>query len=95
MGKATIEQFPNRNGVFEGLVPPVTPTNVTTSGTAANTDLSASTEVVRVYAEDTNERVAIGASATATANSVLVPAGTEIVRSVPKNSGWRVSIINA
>lgn len=99
MGKATIEEYfdlagslavVDRNGLQL--------TNVSTSGTAANTNLNNATRFVQVFAEDTDVRVDVGVSVTADANARLVYAGTSYSCALPadKNGAtYRVSIIDA
>lgn len=71
-------------------------TNVTTSGTAANTNLDASTRYVEIRALTKAINVDIGDGVTADANSFYIPAFGEKGFALPiaRNETWRVSIID-
>lgn len=70
--------------------------NVTTSATAANTNLDAATVAVTIVAEDKAVRYDIGVGVTADANSLRLEVGQERSHAVPKHKGgtWRVSVID-
>ena len=69
-------------------------TNVTTSGTAANTNLDGRTRYIEVRATDKNINIDVGV--TADANSLLLSAGTSQGFALPpgRSGTWRVSIID-
>lgn len=71
-------------------------TNVTTSGTAANTDLDAPTRYVTIKAKDKAINYDIGDGVTATTSSFLLDANQERSHAIPqpRNETWRVSIID-
>ena len=74
----------------------LSPTNVTTSATAANTDLDGATRAVTIFAEDKAVRYDIGIGVTAGATSLKLAAGQDRTHAVPKIKGgtWRVSVID-
>lgn len=71
-------------------------TAVSTSGTAANTDLAASTRYVTVKALDKYIGVDIGDGVTADSNSYQLAPGERESFAIPypRNETWRVSIID-
>jgi hypothetical protein len=70
--------------------------NVTTSGTAANTSLADATRFITIKSETKAVRYDIGNGVTATANSLLLEANSERSHGIPpaRNNTWRVSIID-
>lgn len=105
MGKATIEEYSAvgagnpKHALGLGVVQPtgLDITQVTTSGTAANTTLKATTVAINILAEDTDIRIDIGSGVTAdSGTSRLISSGQSAAFALPIGRiEYRVSIIDA